>query len=115
MYMMTVCMPIYSRLRPIRCGGTGAGTGVWPARVTDGDGILLGIAAGIPGIPLGTAVGIHLIGMEDSMPDIGAVIGDLAGIILIPVGDGEEVGLIGAIPITVRHVTTTMLVHVVKG
>lgn len=110
MCMTTACMHTYSLPRPIRCGGTGVGTGVWPVLVSDGDGIRPGIIT--VGILLGTAVGILHIGMADSMLVTGEAIGDSAGIILIP--DGEEVGFQEDIPISVRPVMKTMQAPVVR-
>lgn len=105
MYTTTACMPMYSLLIAIRCGGTGAGTGVLPVRAGDSvtDGALRGTIT----------AGILLIGTEDIMAVTGVATGEATGVpdgittTIIPIG--EETGDVRRIPITVRRAIPDIL------
>lgn len=96
-FMKMACMHIFSRLPLIRCGGIGAGIGVFQVQDGDlaGDGLLHGIIAA--GILRGILLGIRLIGMVAT----GAATGGRDGIITI-IRTGPEI-IVEDIPITVRQ------------
>lgn len=99
MYSMTECMPMSSRLLPIRYGGTGVSHGEHSDLVSVGVSDILGI------IILGTAVSPPT-GTVVTMPAIGVVTGEAIGAV-IGVPDGiriTDIGLLetGDTPIYVR-------------
>lgn len=100
-FMKMACMHIFSRLPLIRCGGIGAGIGVFQVQDGDlaGDGLLHGIIAA--GILRGILLGIRLIGMVATGAVTGAATGGRDGIITI-IRTGPEI-IVEDIPITVRQ------------
>lgn len=84
---------MYSLPIPIRCGGTGGGTGVYPVHTGDLDSMVLtGVSVG-DGVRLGMVAGILRIGMEAiGLATGGPAIGDRDGItiLIIRMLDGQD-------------------------
>ena len=95
MYMMTVCMLIYSLHIQIVYGGTG--DGLTDSMVRDGDLALDGIHRGI-------LLGIMVVGIHHGTQVIGEDIGDRHGIItiIIRITDGTVDGIVRDIQTTDR-------------